>query len=111
MPKRIEPVMGTPVKKYLFEKDENDVHNDLIVDLYESVNVDVCMNDEQLDELEHYINYQDGSNDDTRTISYELLLSTFINSFRLDCANCLNGECKMRDPEIPVPEVPHNEEK
>ena len=32
-------------------------------------------------------------------------LVTLINSFRLECNNCLNNECQFRDPECPVREV------
>lgn len=119
MTKRIKPVMGIPVEKFLsemwidpypedakkksFDANTVELKMSLIGEVLVSINSDVCATLDQAEYIRENIDFAIENETDKPEL---LILSTLINSFRLDCANCLNGECKMRDPEKPVPEAP-----
>lgn len=99
-------------------------HDGEIKYILELVNGDVCMTKDQFyfvyDQFtDCFRDEEDVDNDEKNDENImrlskdekERQLIVLINSFRLDCANCLNGSCKMRDPEKPVPVAPKEDEE
>jgi len=117
MSKKIEPIMGKPFEEGLDEltnglierlktiqsPDEKISHITRIMlilnKLQKLVNKGVCITEYQQTQIEtEAVKDVD--------VNRTLQLVAYINSVSLDCANCLNGQCEMRDPEKPVPEAP-----
>lgn len=131
MPKKIEPVMGIPAREYLERmKEDTEVDYRTLADSggkldwgnsseglrlpYEGrgpdevdshlvralklVNRDACMNEDQVAWVRSQLlaGYEDNRSDDADQ------WAPAINSFRLECRDCLRKDCKMRDPESPI---------
>ena len=79
--------------------------------LYAMINEDACGTVRQLvgifESIMRIIDKSDGQEKpyDQEDIHDQIALVPVINSFRLDCANCLNADCKRRDPSHPFEEV------
>lgn len=99
MSKQIKPVRGKPVAEYLAgwldEYPAGDIHEEIHI-LKDYVNPGICLNELQVENLDFYFKEQ--------RIHYPWI-PVLINSFRLDCQNCLNARCEMRDPEKPIEDV------
>ena len=65
-----------------------------------AINPDVCMTEAQRAYLEQLLL---GCEQDRDEVLAEFL--PLVNSFRLDCENCLRENCEMRDPDVPVEQV------
>jgi len=89
-------------------------------DLRKLINEDTCISEDQwresfsivtnvVDTHERLKNMADNPVDLNRVIAMELQLEIglagLINGFNLKCENCLNEECKSRDPLVPVESV------
>jgi len=108
MPKNIRPVMGTHIEDTLRKFAPG-----LPLDLF---NVDGCCKASQTGTIRIKLHYllELARNTDPKDIDegtrgkYEHAVESFAtltNSFRLDCNNCLNGNCPHRDLNCPVEEV------
>lgn len=129
MAKKIKPLHGTPINECLENEIEDACNLQLIVDgefeeaeeiqagreaiaiaLKKKVNQDVCLSPAQINFLKSTILDGVHKNFEPKTVSNDILrdILTLCNSFSLKCANCLNADCEMRDPEVPVPKAPED---
>jgi len=118
MSKLIQPVMGRPIREVLNElkrkpikkgtinepdrkrfNKERDEINCTISYLLQTVNPGVCVQELQGEFVANEIL----NNEQGRDMDYDL--TVLMNSFSLNCKDCLNGKCRQRDPEQPVPSV------
>lgn len=127
MPKNTEPVMGTHLNSALsiFAERMTEKANDelkvgemakqsavvsrmtwdLTQQLIDAMNGDICATKRQIKLVALLLKRDAGKvieeqkNVDRATRD----LAVLCNSFRLECINCLNEDCEMRDPKQPVP--------
>ncbi len=107
MPKLNKPTHGTYVYDYLLQhekreelRDDYDDLANVVFSIRIALNTGVCMNANQADYLEGIDWGADAVLD--KTANKELPI---INGFRLECYDCLNPDCKHRDPDFPVEAV------
>lgn len=127
MSKRIKPILGKPAQRFVEELDSelttkeyeaykrvtnesaSDYHNmqTILSQLSFCINGDICLTKPQQDLIKYSID-QEETNLAKGTCIDPIVrdLAVTCNSFRLECEDCLNADCEMRDPEVPVPEMP-----
>jgi hypothetical protein len=76
--------------------------DDLIKILKTMVNSDVCLTDEREERL--FIDMWEYLKNPDQTKLFAMV--SVINSYRNECANCLNAGCRKRDPHFPLKETP-----
>ena len=114
MMKILPKVMGVPAVDYMKElelryKDIATPAHARIVDfcrtLSETINPDVCLSRQQRGLVNNFLHGDSKDYEDTGDVMDMIRrtgeVAAIINSFRLDCSNCLNEKCRMRDPEKP----------
>lgn len=72
------------------------------------INPDVCFTRPQLQSVRNLLAARSADmrlNDDL--IAPTTDLAVLINSFGLQCTNCLNKDCPIRDPNAPLPKAQH----
>jgi hypothetical protein len=104
MSKKVPDVYAKPFEEITDEKSsgERKLQIDLIQALRKMVNSDVCLTDDQWDEL-----FNDMWNhiDKPDYWTYFLGMVAAINSCRTECSHCTNLVCEKRDPDFPLAEV------
>ena len=116
MSKRLKPSIGWPIDEVLTkikgdlfftgDRQEELLEEAIgtIENLRDTANRDVCVNPIQQNLILMRIRETVKSNNINGVSNDDANLTVLVNSFRLSCENCLNGECKQRDPEKLVPE-------
>ena len=94
MPKNNRPVCARPFSEAFREYKKEDESLDFTGEFESTIHPGACVLNEQLYLLHARANEND-----------QLIAATFINSFRLECRDCLNEECSQRDPDSPVSKV------
>ncbi len=76
----------------------------LLANIIPQINPDTCLNENQVVALQEDLEHAARS---PREVIPEMShrLITLINSYRFDCENCLNEDCEMRDPDVPLERV------
>jgi hypothetical protein len=110
MAKRLEPMMGVPAKEYLRmikenaplagQSDSAEVE-DQRRDVADLVNIDVCMNEDQVRWVRDKLFLGGEKENEAEALAWVPV----VNSFRLDCRNCLREACPQRDLGAPLRKV------
>ena len=128
MPKKIPPVMGYPVRDELIHYSDDlersnseadargyeiDTLNEankrllpILAGVIDRINEGVCASKKQLQVIAEGFHdlplpsFNDSDVDNCLDKATVVHLSLLINSFRLDCENCLNENCEMREPPV-----------
>lgn len=105
MRKQIEAQKGIPATQLLTKlieeweiryPDDQKAHGSICAHILKKIiNKDTCLTEEQMEQIDIRLRNADGSNMDALATA----LATFINSCRLECENCLNETCTMKDTE------------
>jgi hypothetical protein len=108
MPKILPSIMGYRIQDILPKKES---HNLVIERLRMAINEGVCVKESQKSQIAESLANLQRLSDATDIVGrYKFFaclerIITMINSFRLDCGNCLNGDCQDRDPDFPIKAV------
>lgn len=134
MSKRIKPFKGQPAKDFLVGlRDESEARSKrlkpespsavsqshcsvqaILNGAIPHINPDTCLNDYQVARLKQDIErarysielqVQRKKNPNSTVEAATRHLTVLVNSYRLECENCLRADCNMRDPDAPVLEV------
>ncbi len=105
MPKRVKKIEAIPAIEFLDELGKEHLSNPelsavsmITKSIRDVINIDSCLSENQAKFVELLI--LTSLNEYNACISIDTLklpIVTFINTVRLDCYNCLNEACKMRD--------------
>jgi hypothetical protein len=98
MPKNYPPVIAWPFDEAFEKYGEKHKSYPFTAEFRSTIRPDACV----LAEHMVYIYQEDVD---------PLVAATYINSYRLDCRDCLNKKCSQRDPDSPVDEVIKREKR
>lgn len=106
----VEDFISKGMTKEEYDKDQDEFARYVstvfeATDLTRLINPGTCATKDQIDGLLVILKYSTEDNKHLSLTVQNLPFFQTINSFRLECNNCLNDHCKQRDPAHPVSEA------
>ncbi|MBU0727909.1 hypothetical protein KKA95_04460 [Patescibacteria group bacterium] len=117
MAKQLKPEMGYNVRTMLTREIDNvksrpqsDFEEDrvlVMLQLRQLVNQSTCVTHDQLHDLDlmKIFPLSNSGKESQELIVEAGELAPIVNAYRLECRDCLNGDCPLRDPDSPIEEV------